>query len=71
MRCGHIVHGACLIQWLLAKQHDSHLCPTCRQDVELQGLTNYRILNAQSAPMSEMVILANTRDVCGERYDRD
>eukprot|EP00974_Lingulodinium_polyedra_P127545 11202541-Lingulodinium_polyedra.AAC.1 len=41
------------------------------QDVELLGLANYRTLNADSAPMSEMVILANARGVSGDSYDRD
>eukprot|EP00974_Lingulodinium_polyedra_P034744 3339529-Lingulodinium_polyedra.AAC.1 len=44
-RCGHTFHGACLIQRLLATQHNSHLRPTRRQAVEHHGLTNYRILN--------------------------
>eukprot|EP00974_Lingulodinium_polyedra_P035382 3395579-Lingulodinium_polyedra.AAC.1 len=47
------------------------MCPTCRQEVELYGLTNYRTLIAQSAPTSEMAILANARYVSGESYARD
>ena len=36
LRCGHVFHEACFINWIKGKQANEYFCPTCEEPIVMK-----------------------------------